>query len=276
VTARLAEDGIGAVRDRARPDAGLAVASGVEEGRAFRGTDPLVEVAGVPGGPEPIELERQHPWRMGAVDERLDPPLGERRHDPPDREGECRRARDMADEEQPGPLGRGSEERVDDRVVGDGRERNPGDDDPGAVALGDVPQDVDRRVVLVVVRQELVAGREAQGSDDRVDRPGRVRDEGQIVRIGADERAELRSRPGQEDRQVAGEELDGLGLHPVTPAVLGLEHRPRGRAERAVVQEGDRGIERPVAGQVRRHRRMMTGTLGPWVRSTRWTRSSSC
>jgi hypothetical protein len=44
-----------------------------------------------------------------------------------------------------------------------------------------------------------------------------------------------------------------------------------------VVEERDAGIERPVAGEGRRHARMMAGRLADrWVPSTRWIRSSSC
>ena len=138
-----------------------------------------------------------------------------------------------------------AEDRVDDRVLRRDRERDPGDDDPGAVALGDVAQDVDRGVVLVVVGQELVAGLEVERADDGVHRAGRVGDEGEVVRVGADERAEVARAVAQEARQVAGEELDRLRLHPVAPAVLRLQHRARARPERAVVQEGDRGVQRP-------------------------------
>ena len=191
---------------------------------ALRRADPLVEVAGVPGRAEPVEVERQHPRRVGAVDERLDPALGERGDDPLDREDQRRRARDVADQGEPGPVGDRAEDRVDDVVLRRDRERDPGDDDAGAVALGDVAQDVDRRVVLVVVGQELVAGLEPERADDGVDGAGRVRRRtpGRPGRRRRTRRASA-ARLGEEARQVAGEELDRLRLEPVAPAALGLE-----------------------------------------------------
>jgi hypothetical protein len=81
---------------------------------------------------------------------------------------------------------------------------------------------------------------------------------------------------GNQAGKITGEELHGLRLHPVAPAPLRIEHLARACPERAVVQEGDRLIEGPLGGELGRHRQIMTGTLGPWVRSTRWTRFSSC
>ena len=206
------------------------------------------------------------PGRVGAVDERLDAALGEGGDDPLDREDERRRARDMADQGEPSPVGdrgrAGRSTTASSDATGNGIS---GDDDPGAVALGDVAQDVDRGVVLVVVGQQLVAGLEAERAEDRVDGAGRIRDEREVVRVGPDEGPEVAPSRGQQAGQVAGEELDGLRLHPVATPALGLEDGPRARPERAVVQERDRGVEGPRGGVLGRHRQMMTGTLGPWV-----------
>ena len=51
------------------------------------------------------------------------------------------------------------------------------------------PHRVDRRVVLVVGGQQLVARLEPQRRQDGVDAGGRVRDEGEAVRVGAEEGA---------------------------------------------------------------------------------------
>ena len=48
---------------------------------------------------------------------------------------------------------------------------------------------------------------------------------------------------------LAGHEGAGLPLQPGAKLGLGLEHRLRARAERAVVQEDDVGIDRPVRGE---------------------------
>ena len=113
-------------------------------------------------------------------------------------------------------------------------------------------------------------------TDHGIDRAGRVGNEGEIVRIGPDERTQLAPRLGEEAIQVPGQELDRLPFHPVAVFPLRLEDRPRTGPERAVIQERDRGVEGPQAGELGRHRQIMTGTLGPWAPSTRWTRFSSC
>ena len=52
-------------------------------------------------------------------------------------------------------------------------------------------------------------------------------------------------------RRLAVEEPRGLALEPIRAAPAGaLEHRPRARAEGAVVQEGERGVERRVAREL--------------------------
>ena len=91
---------VGAVRDRPRPDAALPVAPNVEESRSLRRADPLVEVARVVGRAQPVEIERDHPRGMGAVDERVDSPLRQGGDEPLDRQDEGRRARDVTDDER--------------------------------------------------------------------------------------------------------------------------------------------------------------------------------
>ena len=64
---------VGAVADRrAGRTLGLPVAPHPEERRALGRAEPLVAVAGVVGGAERAEIERHHPRRVGAVDQRVD------------------------------------------------------------------------------------------------------------------------------------------------------------------------------------------------------------
>ncbi len=88
---RGADRGIGAVGDRAGADTRLPIAPDVEEGRTLGRADPLVQIAGVLGGAEPVEVEREHARCVSAVDERVDPPLRQRRDQPFDRQDEGRR-----------------------------------------------------------------------------------------------------------------------------------------------------------------------------------------
>ena len=265
-----------AVGDRRRADSRLAIGPDVEERGALRRADPLVEVARVPRGPDRGQVERQHPRRVRAVDERLDAALGERRDDPGDREDERRRARDVAEDGDPGPVGDRVEDRVDDLVLiatGNGIRATT---TRAPVALGDVAEDVEDGVVLVVVGQELVAGAEAERAEDRVrPRPSRWRrTRGRRDRRRG--RREHAARLGEKAGRSRARNWTGRASSRSRQLALALEHRPRARAERAVVEEGDRRVEGPERGEGRRHPRIMPGTLGPWVPSTRWSRSSSC
>src|SRR5439155_816204 len=143
------------MRDRVRADAGLTVASGVQERGPLRRADPFVKVARIPGGPEPVEIERKHAGRMGAIDERLDA-----------------------------------------------------------------------------------------------------------------------TRHAEEAVEVPREDLDRLPFEPVPVVPPRRENGARAGSERAVIQEGDRGIEGPQAGELGGHRQIMTGTLEPWEPWTRWIHSS--
>ena len=84
----------------------------------------------------------------------------------------------------------------------------------GSVALGDVTDDVEDGVVLVVGRQDLVARIEPERPHDRVDRAGRVGHEREVVGVGADERAEGRANVAEVAAELAGEEPHGLRFHP--------------------------------------------------------------
>ena len=194
-----------AVGDRRRPDAGLAVAPDVEERRALRRADPLVEVRRVVrrararrgrAAPSPARAPRRRACRS----------RGRRARATIRSIGRtsavglvtwltiASRVRSVAAAEDP----------LDDVVLRGGREREPGDDDARAVARGDVAGDVEDRVVLVVGREDLVAGLEPERADDRVHAAGRVRDQPQVVRVGADERPDRPAHLGEVAVELAG------------------------------------------------------------------------
>ena len=108
--------------------------------------------------------------------------------------------------------------------------------------------------VGMVEQHDLVAGLEPQAARDDVDAGRGVGDEGEVVGIGAEEGAQRRARLVERRLEVAGEEGHRLALHPRPPLVLRREHGARRRAERAVVQEGHGGVERPVDGELGGHR----------------------
>ena len=160
----------------------------------------------------------------------------------------------MVDDRQPGALRHGADDQVSRLLGARTGEGNRDDHDPGARAFGGNPQDVPDGVVAVIGGEDLVPGLELERSRNRVDAGGGVRDEDEVLCVRPDECGERSARLIQGRFQVADEEGDRLALHPLAPGVLGRQHRSRRRAERAVVQERDARVERPVAGELGRHR----------------------
>ena len=79
-------------------------------------------------------------------------------------------------------------------------------------------------------------------------------DEREALGVGAQEPGDLVADLVEARHELAVEEPDGLRLHALAPHLLRLEHGRRARAERAVVEEGDVGVEQPgraVVGRVR-------------------------
>ena len=237
-------------------DARLLVGPHVQKRGTLRRAHPLVRVARVEGRAEGRERKRQHPGRVGAVDERLDSTLAQGRHDALERENQARRAGDVVDQHEPGPRGHAAEDRVDHRVRGGERKRDAHHHDPRARAASRVAERVVRGVVLVIGHDELVASREVERAQDRIDSRSRVGDESQVVRVGAHEPAQLGPRRIHPPLPVAGHEVDGLPLELGPQLLLRFQDRLRAGTERAVVEEGHGGVERPVAGEVR-HRAMI-------------------
>jgi hypothetical protein len=106
----------------------------------------------------------------------------------------------------------------------------------------------------VVGRQELVASIQSQRTQDGVRACGRIGYECEVVRIGANERPKDGARPIQGRFQLAGEETDGLRLHPFAPCLLRGQHGSWSGPERAVIEERDGRIQGPVLGELGRHR----------------------
>ena len=95
-------------------------------------------------------------------------------------------------------------------------------------------------------RQHLVARLEPQRADDRVQPGGRVRDEDEIVRTGADEAGQRGPRLRGQLVEAAPEELDRVALELALQLLVALEDRRRARAVAAVVEERDVGVEQEI------------------------------
>ncbi len=132
-------------------------------------------------------------------------------------------------------------------------ERDPSEDQARAGPRGDVLQRIGGRVVGMIERDDLVAVPKLERPGDRVDADRRIRHEREVVRRRADEAPQRAPRLIHRRLEVAREEGDGLSLHARAPGGLRLEHRPRRGAERAMVQEDGRRVERPVRGELGWH-----------------------
>ena len=97
----------------------------------------------------------------------------------------------------------------------------------------------------MVVDEDLVARPEVEGPQDGTGRDRGVRDEGEIVRVGADERRDDGPRLADHLLELAPQEIDRVPLEAILPLALGREDGRRTGAERAVIEKRDRRIESP-------------------------------
>ena len=98
----------------------------------------------------------------------------------------------------------------------------------------------------MVSGQDLVTGAEIERAQHAVDSRGRVGHEGKVVGIGAQELAEAGAGTVEMTLELTGKEAHRLAFHPRAPLRLRVKHGPRARPVRAVVEERNFGIERPV------------------------------
>jgi hypothetical protein len=187
---------------------------------------------------------------VGAVDHHHEALRAGARDDLLDRQHEPRARGDVADVDDSGVLGGSGEDCVGDlaRVGERQRDRRPDVARAGALT-GPLPREV-TGAVLEVGREHLVAGPEVERTGSEVDAGRGVRDEGEVVGGAADVVRESCSRRVEEGRQAAVEKVDGLALELALPRLVALEDRPRARAEGAVVEERDLGVEEELAAEL--------------------------
>ncbi len=92
--------------------------------------------------------------------------------------------------------------------------------------------------------------------------------EGQVVGIRSDEGADGHPRRLEVSLELARQEPHGLGLHPVPPRSLDVEHVAGACPERAVVEEVDLGVQAPPAGELARAAGHASSDGRPWSAST--------
>jgi len=184
--------------------------------------------------------DRDEVERAGAHDDLL------QRQDEPGRGG------DVADVHGARAFARVGNERRDDLARFAKRQWDRRADVARACApAGPLPRQV-AGAVLEVCREHLVVRAERERAGSEVDSGRGVLDEGEVVRGAADVSGEGSPRVVEERGQAAVEEVDGLALQLALPGLVALEDRPRAGAERAVVEEGDLGIEEELASELLR------------------------
>ena len=186
-----------------------------------------------------------------------------------DRQHEGGRRRHVADQREPRARRHGLEIRLDRLRRLLDRERDADDRERRPVALGGRAHGVERRVVLVVAGQQLVAGLEPERRQDGRDARRRVGHEHDPLGVAVEEPGDLEPHLVEVALELPVEEPDRLRLHPVPPDALRLEDGRRAGAERAVVEERDVGLEDPrravVGGE--RHAATIADRVG--LRGTR-------
>ena len=99
------------------------------------------------------------------------------------------------------------------------------------------------RAVFVIGGQHFIAGTQIERSGDDVQAHGRVRHVHQIVGIRAEIAAQSRSGCQHQIVEAAAQEFHRLPFQFALPALILVEDRARTRAERAVIEKDDVGIE---------------------------------
>jgi hypothetical protein len=209
-----------------------------------------VAIAGVEIGAQRIEVERDVAGRMGAIDHREDAALPGLEDRPLDWEDQRRWRRDVAQEQYPRAIGKAGEDGVGEGLFGDERHRRLDRRDFGAGAAGNVGPGLFECRVLVVSGQDLVAGLEVERLRDDVQSLGSVDEAHDIVRTGAEAGGERDAGDAHPLGQLAAEESYRLAFELKLPGLIGLEHRTRAGAERAVVEEDDILAQEEMPGEV--------------------------
>ena len=168
---------------------------------------------------------------MRPVDEHRDAPRLQDRDEPLHGKDERGRARHVADERQPCPGRHCPQDALHDIVRAIDGERNPRQHDPGTGVSRADPQRIERRVVLVVGGEKLVARADPERAEDRRNAGGRVRHEREVVRVRADEGADRGPSSGEPVVQTAGEEGHRVRFHLRAEGLLGGKDAARAGAE---------------------------------------------
>ena len=203
-----------------------------EEPGALRRAEPLVAVARVDVGAERLQVERQLPGSVRAVDDREHAGLARRRADLRDREHERRRRGDVAD--------------------GDGLRARP--DRADQLVRLDVDELARRRTPTCASRRRTRAASSAPRRR-APSRSERMTAFSPAVAFGTKTRSSARAPTNAASAaraspdqlvEAAPEELDRVALELALQRLVALEDRRRARAVAAVVEERDLRVEQEI------------------------------
>ena len=228
-----------------RSDAVAMVHPGIETGRAERRAAPLVEVARPEVGAQGAQVQFDHAGPVRPVHQHRHVAVPKLAGQLGHRKDQAGRRGDVVDDGEAGSAGHAREHRVEQisRAGGGPRNRLHGQHGPGASArsLGGEPH----RSVGLLVDQDLIPALQFDDVQDRAHRRGRVRHEHEAVGVRVQELRGGAPRRVQTVVERAPEEAGWVRLHVSPDLVLGLLHQEGHGPERAVVQMGGAGVQRP-------------------------------
>src|SRR5258705_3606531 len=217
--------------DRERPDGTLTVRSHKKKSRPFRSADPFVAVASVVSCSEFLEIKWQHSGRVRAIHQGINSAACQFTDDFPERKNQTSLARDMIDQEQPRTRCHALQNRVYHHTGVAERKRDFGEGDGNSSLLRNYVQRVAARIILMIADDNLISALERERAQDRVKAGSRIRNEGEILRVGAEELRERISRLVEQIFEIAHEELNRLPLHPEPHRLLIFHNGFRATAE---------------------------------------------
>ena len=147
------------------------------------------------------------------------------------------------------------EDRLDHLLGMTDRQRDGDPHHSGACPLRDGREGVERRVVLVIIGEELVSRPQAERLEDGGHARRGVRHEDEALGIGVQEGGNGLAGGVEPALQLPRQELERVRLELREERLLELDDGSRAGPVRAVGEERDRGVEIPRAiGSVRAHR----------------------
>jgi hypothetical protein len=174
-----------------------------------------VPVGGVTERPNPLDIEVDLPWGMRSVHDRPDALLGEIRHDFGYRENQCGRTGDVVDHRYPGIWGNGVEDCCSNLGWITHRDRESGEYDRRSTTGGNVLGRQIAGLVSVIGEKNLITGLKREAAQQGVGAHRCVGNEGDSIRIGADEFGRPHAGGGHQLREFKEQKLNRVGFHPI-------------------------------------------------------------